>query len=142
MLRTMLDQMLRGKKLTTEQLGEMQAIPGKPSKFAPDMVVQNGIVAQIKQLNFTQIIDITNSVNNMAHGTKLVGLDIVQSIGQSHYYDLNIRVVNFGLPPLNMDLGGGDTKGGPKGRPKGGRPGSGSGGTTGSGGTPKMEGDE
>lgn len=117
-LRGMIDRMLKDKKLAPEQIGEMAAIPGTPSKLAPAVVVQNGIAAQIKQLNLTQIIDIANSVNNLGAGTKLIGLDVVPSMAASHYYDINIRVVNFGLTPVNFDTG--DSKGGPKG--KGGRP--------------------
>jgi hypothetical protein len=29
-----------------------------------------------------------------------MGVDIVQSAGQTHYYDVILKVVNFGLPQL------------------------------------------
>lgn len=102
-LKGMLQRILDEKKLTPEQIGDVQAIPGVASKLAPALVVQTGIAAQIKQLNLTQIIDIANSIQNLSSGIKLVGMDIVQTAGQTHYYDLIVRVANFGLPAIAVD---------------------------------------
>ncbi|NJL26293.1 MAG: hypothetical protein HC902_14850 [Calothrix sp. SM1_5_4] len=64
------------------------------------MVVQNGIAVQVKQLNLRQIVEIGASFQNLGPGTKLLGMDIVQTAGQSHYYDVILKVVNFGLPSM------------------------------------------
>ncbi|MBX3022403.1 MAG: hypothetical protein KF799_12085 [Bdellovibrionales bacterium] len=102
MLRSQVERVLREKQLVPEQMGEMAPLPGTPANaaLAPASVVQNGLAAQIKQLTLNQIVDIANSFQNQGPGTKLIGFDIVQTAGQTHYYDLILRVVNFGLPAV------------------------------------------
>jgi len=105
-LRSAVDRVLRDQRLVPEQIGEMQAIPGDPTQgLAPAMVIQTGLAAQIKRLNLSQVVAIATSMQNLGAGTKLIGLDVVQSTGQTHYYDMNVRVVNFGLPTGKEDSG-------------------------------------
>jgi hypothetical protein len=87
-------------RLMPEQIGEMQTIPNPPVKGIPASVEQNGVAVQVKKLNLTQIIALGNQVQNIGPGTKLMGMDIVQSAGQTHYYDVILKVVNFGLPQI------------------------------------------
>lgn len=100
-LRGRVDAILKTNRLLPEQIGEMQDMPSPAVKdLVPATVVQNGIVVQIKKLNLTQIISLNTQFQNMGAGTKLMGIDIVQSAGQTHYYDIIARVVNFGLPQV------------------------------------------
>lgn len=124
MLRSQVERVLREKQLVPEQMGEIAPLPGTPASkdLVPAAVVQTGIAAQIKQLTLNQIVDISNTFQNQGPGTKLIGFDIVQTGGQSHYYDLILRVVNFGLPVV-ADITAPPAGGGkrpsppPKGRP-------------------------
>jgi hypothetical protein len=120
-LRGTVERVLHEKQLVPEQIGEMQAIPGQPWKGLPNEVVQNGIAVQIKQLNLKQILDIGNTFQNLGPGTKLIGMDIVQTAGQDHYYDMIARVANFGLAAIAEpapDAGDGKKKRPPpKGKP-------------------------
>lgn len=119
-VRAMVERVLREKKLVPEQIGDMQAIPGNPGgNLVPAGVVQNGVAAQIKQLNVTQVLDIANTFQNLGPGTKLLGIDIVQTLGQTHYYDMIVRVVNFGIPAV-ADVGPDPAPSRP-GRPGGGK---------------------
>jgi hypothetical protein len=103
-LRATVERVLHERRLVPEQIGDIQPIPGAPAgDLAPKAVVQNGIAAQIKKVNVTQIIEIANAFQNLGLGTKLMGLDIVQSTGQTHYYDMIVRLVNFGLPPVGVE---------------------------------------
>lgn len=97
-LRGMVERVLHDKKLVPEQIGEMQAIPGDIFRGIPAGVIASGIAVQVKQLNLNQILDIGNTFQNLGPGTKLIGLDVVQTTGQDHYYDVILRVGNFGLP--------------------------------------------
>ncbi len=99
-LRGRVEAILRTNRLLPEQIGEMQAMPHPPVKGIPATVIQNGLAVQIKKVNLTQIIALGNQLQNMGSGTKLMGLDIVQSAGQTHYYDIIVKVVNFGLPQI------------------------------------------
>ncbi|MGE0526056.1 MAG: hypothetical protein AB7G93_14730 [Bdellovibrionales bacterium] len=100
-LKTMIEERLRSRNLSPEQIGEMNPIPNQPAgNLAPATVVQNGLAVQVKNLNLTQIVDIANMLQNLGPGTKLMGLDVVQADGQTHYYNIIARVVNFGLPVI------------------------------------------
>ena len=94
----LLEGLLHDKKLVPEQIGEIRPIPGEATKLAPAGVVQTGLVAQVKQLNLTQIVELANAFQNLGPGTKVIGLDITPTAGQTHYYDMVARVINFGLP--------------------------------------------
>jgi hypothetical protein len=103
-LKSLVERTLHQEKLVPEQIGDIQAIPGRPAPdLAPAAVVQNGVAAQIKKLNVKQVVDIANAFQNLGNGTKLIGLDIVQTAGQTHYYDMIVRIVNFGLSPAGAE---------------------------------------
>ena len=116
-LRELIQQVMREKKLVPEQIEPMQDIPGKPAKnLAPEVVVQNGVAATITKLNLLQIIDIGAALQNMGLGTKLIGMDIFQTPGQTHYYSVVFKVVNFGLPLAAEPEADSGAKGGRKDR--------------------------
>jgi hypothetical protein len=101
-LKGTIDGVLRQAGLLPDQIGEMNAIPdGELKGLAPAGVLTAGLAVQIKKLNLQQVIELGNLVQNMAPGTKLLGLDVVQSAGTSHYYDMILRVINFGLPAFD-----------------------------------------
>lgn len=97
-LQDQLGRSLQTAQILPEQIGDMQSLPENPAgHLAPDIVQQTGIAAQVKNLNLKQIIQVTNAVQNMGPGFKLMGLDIVQSANQSYFYDIILKVVHFGL---------------------------------------------
>ena len=125
MLKGTLERVLREKQISPEQTGEVMEIPGKPApNLAPPVVEQSGIAAHLKQLNLTQIVDLANALANLGPGTKLIGLDVVQTAGQTHYYDINVKLVNFGLPTIagDVDQAPPARRGGAGGRPGGAPP--------------------
>ncbi len=86
-------------KVVPEQIGAMNQLPTEVSaKLAPPGVVSSGIVVPIRQLNLTQILGVATAMANMGAGFKLIGLDVVQTDKQSHYYDVILKVAHFGLP--------------------------------------------
>lgn len=106
LLRQEVDRIVREKRLVPEQVGDIQAVPGAPAKsLAPPIVVQNGLVVQIKKVNVAQMVDLANAFQNIGPGIKLIGLDVVQSAGQSHYYDMIAKIVHFGLEPVMIETG-------------------------------------
>lgn len=99
-LRGRVDAVMRTNRLLPEQIGEMADIPAGAMKDIPSTVTQTGVAVQIKKINVKQMVALSTQFQNMGLGTKLMGLDIVQSAGQSHYYDMIVKIVNFGLPQV------------------------------------------
>ena len=104
-LRSIVTNTLQQAGLTQDQIGNMQEIPNTALKeFAVPGVTASGLAVQIKKLNLAQILEIGTMFENLRPGLKFIGLDVVQSPGSTHYYDINAHVVAFGIPTV----GGGD----------------------------------
>lgn len=116
-LKQKVESALRENRLVPEQIGEIANLPDKPVQgFVPDAVIQTGLAVQAKKLNVNQLVAVNLSLQNLGPGIKLMGVDIVQSTGQSHYYDMVARVVAFGLPQMNFEADAGPGAGKPGGR--------------------------
>jgi hypothetical protein len=103
-LKGRIETLLRENRLVPEQLGEMQPLPNRPAKdLAPAVVDQAGLAVQLKKLNVEQIVAISQQLQGLGQGIKLIGLDVNQTAGQTHYYDMVARVVSFGLPPVVIE---------------------------------------
>lgn len=104
MLKARVDSIIRENRLIPDQVGEIAPMPGSPAKeLAPKIVIQTGLVVVLKKLNLEQVIALSHQFQTMGPGTKLMGLDMVQSAGQTHYYDMNARIVNFALPIAQIE---------------------------------------
>jgi len=102
-LRSSIETSLRNNGLIGEQFGDMIQIPESELRgLAPGGVVVTGIAVTLKKLNVTQVIEIGNMVQNLnTPGNKMLGVDVLQSAGQTHYYDMIMRLVNFGREPFD-----------------------------------------
>ncbi len=120
-LRSQIDAVLKEHRLIPDQIGEIQPLPANPAKnLAPPVVIQTGIVVQLKKLNLEQMTSLSYQLQSLGQGMKLMGIDIVQSAGQTHYYDMIARVVQFALPVIGAgepDVESKGAKKGPKKRP-------------------------
>jgi hypothetical protein len=100
-LRSRVDMVIKDSRLVPDQVGDMQALPDHPAKdLAPPAVLQSGLAVQLKKLNLDQVMSLSHQFQQMDPGIKLMGLDIVQTAGQTHYYDMIVRLVDFALPPM------------------------------------------
>lgn len=95
-------------RLLPEQIGDAQQIPSPivPESLAPKVIVQNGMAIQLKTLTLKQIVEVGTRLQNLGNGMKFMGMDIVQSANRTHYYDVIVKVVSFGLPAISGDDGG------------------------------------
>lgn len=125
-IRGRVDGILKANRLLPDQIGDMQDIPQPAVRdMIPAAVIQNGIAFQLKKLNVNQIVSVTNAVQNMGNGVKLMGMDVVQSANQTHYYDVILKIVHFGLPSIASGEESGPAgkgKGGAKGKTRPSRP--------------------
>jgi hypothetical protein len=99
-LRGRVEAITRSNRLMPDQMGEIAAVPQGAVKDVPATVTQTGVAVQLKRLNLKQMVGLATQFQNMGAGTKLIGMDIVQSAGQTHYYDMIVKIVNFGLPQV------------------------------------------
>jgi hypothetical protein len=103
-MRSRVEGIMKENRLVPEQVGEITPLPANPAKdFAPPVVVQTGLAIQIKKLNLDQITSLGHQFQNLGPGSKLMGLDIIQSPGETHYYDMIARVVTFALPVMTFE---------------------------------------
>jgi len=103
MMRARVDSIMKEQRLVPEQIGEITPLPANPSKdMAPPVVIQTGLAVQLKKLNVEQITVLAHEFQMMGPGTKLMGMDVIQTAKESHYYDMNLRVVNFALPAMSL----------------------------------------
>lgn len=117
-LRSRVTAIARENQLVPEQIGEMQPLPeGHARDLAPPAVHEAGLAVQLKSLNLRQVLAVTVALQNIGPGTKLLGLDMIQSADQTHYYDIVARVVSFSLPQMSFESEPDRPKAGGRGRP-------------------------
>ncbi len=93
-----IQRVVREAGLLPDQVGPIASMPGEVYKeFAPPGVSHTAMTVQLKKLNVDQILEIGNMLQNMAPGVKLIGIEVVQSEGQTHYYDMIAAVMSFGM---------------------------------------------
>lgn len=103
-LKSNVERVLRENGLLPDQIGQMNPIPEQATAgLAPAGVVTTGLAVMVKKLNVQQVLDIGNLIQNMAPGTKLIGADVFQSAGTTHYYDMTLQILNFGLPTISEE---------------------------------------
>lgn len=121
MFKSRIETVLRDARLLPDQIGEIQALPDRPAKeMAPKVVQQSGVAVAVKRLNLSQVVTVGHQLQGMGAGTKMMGMDVTQSAGQTHYYDVVYRLVQFSLPELMKDepaTGGGKRGSRPPPRP-------------------------
>ena len=106
--------------LSPEQIGGVtpydNANSQKPLGAVPRGALQQGAAVSIKTLNVRQIVDIGYALQSVDPAAKLVGMDIVASSVNSHYFDVVYRLVTFAMPvevePVNPAPGAAGKKNG------------------------------
>ncbi len=121
-LRSSVERIVRDNGLLPDQTAPLADIPQDVYKsYAPGGVLHTAVDIPLKKLNLMQVIEIGNFLQNgLGPGIKLMGVEVVQSAGQTHYYDMNLQVVSFGIPSLaGGDEGDAAPAGGARGKGKG-----------------------
>lgn len=104
MFKGRVESILKDARLVPDQIGEIQPLPDRPAgNLAPKVVQQTGLAVPVKRLNLSQVVSIGHQLQGMGAGTKMMGLEISQSAGQTHYYDVVFRLVQFSLPAVFND---------------------------------------
>jgi hypothetical protein len=99
-IRQRIEPMLEAKGVPPEQRGEFTEISEQSperSTLANKLLVQQGLMVQLKKLNLTQVTDLTMMFSDIRIA-KLVGIQIQASADNDHYYDVVYKLVNFSFP--------------------------------------------
>jgi type II secretory pathway component PulM len=91
-------------RLVPEQLGGVQLLQEKVTNLVPEPVHQIGVTLAIKKLNLRQIVEISNKLQTLGSGVKLMALDILENEASSHYFDVSYRIANFSIPVVVMPV--------------------------------------
>jgi hypothetical protein len=96
-------QIIQELRLIPEQIGNIQVIPGANSKLATGVVNQEAISVQIQKLNLRQVTELSHRLQTLGAGIQPLSLQIQRSSGQTHYYDVILRVFQFSLNVASDD---------------------------------------
>src|SRR5690606_8698370 len=102
-LRGSIERMVRENGLLPEQTLPVENLPPDAFKsYAPKGVLHTAVKVPLAKLNVTQLIEVSNYLQNgLGAGIKLMGVEVTQSAGQTHYYDMVLQFVSFGIPALD-----------------------------------------
>lgn len=94
-------------RLTPEQIGNIQVVPGAKTKLASGAFNQEAISVQLKMLNLRQVTDISYRFQNLGPGIQPISFQMQRSAGQTHYFDVIFRIFQFSLNVEAEDPPGG-----------------------------------
>ena len=110
-LQQRVDSILQSSRLGPEQIDQVSVRdiapnalirpPGKKrgGKGKSGGVQQKGVLISLKSLNIEQIKNIAFQLQSIHNAVKLIGLDMKNSMGYTHYYDVMFTIVGFYPPP-------------------------------------------
>lgn len=107
-------------RLTPEQIGNIQVIPGASTRLASEAVNQEAISVQLKMLNLRQVTDLSFRLQNLGAGIQPISFQMQRSSGQTHYFDVIYRIFQFSLK-VDSENASGDNGNGNRPRARGGR---------------------
>lgn len=90
-------QVIQELRITPEQVGNIQVVPGANTKLATSAVNEEAISVQLKMLNLRQVTELSHRLQSLGSGIQPMSLQIQRSAGQTHYYDVIFRIFQFSL---------------------------------------------
>lgn len=90
-------QVISDMRLTGEQTGSMQVIPDAKTRLATGAVNQQAVSILVKTLNLRQLTEIMHRLQSQGNGIQPISMEIKRSAGQTHYFDLIVKVFQFSL---------------------------------------------
>ena len=90
------DEALKGLNLNADQIGQIAPMSGR-SPLIPAGVRMDGLDIELKKLNILQVLDIGHRLQTLDPSLKMIGLSVQRSPSQSHYYDVNFKIISMGV---------------------------------------------
>ncbi len=98
-MRSMIESQISSTQIIDSQKGAFVPV-NKPlaSKMVPGAVKQEGLSFELKKLNLTQIVQLSQKLSSMHPNTKLAGVDIQADAEDPHYYQVKFTMSSLSLP--------------------------------------------
>lgn len=91
-------------QITSAQIMESQKGPflpedkPLPTKLVPNAIEQTGLSFQVKKVNLTQIVQLSQKLSSLHPNTKLAGVNIQADKEDPHYFDVTFTMSSLSLP--------------------------------------------
>jgi hypothetical protein len=98
-MRSMIDAQITGTQIIDSQKGAFVPVNKPlPSKLVPGAIRQEGLSFELRKLNLTQIVQLSQKLSSMHPNTKLAGVDIQADKEDPHYYQVKFTMSSLSLP--------------------------------------------
>jgi hypothetical protein len=98
-MRSMIDSQITSTQIIESQKGAYVPV-NKPlaGKLVPGAIQQEGLSIELKKLNLTQIVQLSQKLSVMHPNTKLAGVDIQADKEDPHYFQVKFTMSSLSLP--------------------------------------------
>lgn len=98
-LKTLIDTQITGTQILESQKGPFLPV-NKPltGKLVPGAIQQTGLSFELKKLNLTQIVQLSQKLSSLHPNTKLAGVDIQADKEDPHYFQAKFIMSSLSLP--------------------------------------------
>ena len=98
-MRTMIESQITSTQIIDSQKGAFVPVNKPlPSKLVPGAIQQEGLSFELKKLNLTQIVQLSQKLSAMHPNTKLAGVDIQADKEDPHYFQVKFTMSSLSLP--------------------------------------------
>jgi hypothetical protein len=92
---------LQQARLQPEQIKSVEEFDNsgpQASAIIPKSVIQKGIKVSLSKLNLRQVIALGSQLQTLERGVKMVGMDVMATSEDPHFFDVTYKLVTFTLP--------------------------------------------
>ncbi len=98
-MRSLIDAQITSTQIIESQKGAYVPVNKPlPSKMVPGAIQQEGLSFELKKLNLTQIVQLSQKLSAMHPNTKLAGVDIQADKEDPHYFQVKFTMSSLSLP--------------------------------------------
>lgn len=98
-MKSLIEAQMMGAQIMDSQKGAFLPVNKPlPSKVVPGAIEQTGLSFEVKKLNLTQIVQLSQKLSSLHPNTKLAGVDIQADKEDPHYFHVKFTMSSLSLP--------------------------------------------
>lgn len=98
-MKSLIEAQMMGAQIIDSQKGAFLPVNKPlPSKLVPGAIQQTGLSFEVKKLNLTQIVQLSQKLSSLHPNTKLSGVDIQADKEDPHYFQVKFTMSSLSLP--------------------------------------------
>lgn len=98
-MKSLIEAQMLGAQIMDSQKGAFLPVNKPlPSKLVPGAIQQTGLSFEVKKLNLTQIVQLSQKLSSLHPNTKLAGVDIQADKEDPHYFQVKFTMSSLSLP--------------------------------------------